>query len=194
MKASYGHLPDMDILPKQYRWRIITRQQAALVVVLLVLIAGGFSLYQNRLVQQQELDALRTELGRLALAADALAPQVKQAQTLRQEITALKSEWEGVRKAQETYQGQRVDWAALLQTVYLNPPQDVRLKSVVKKGDLLTVEGSSFAGHAAIARYHEQLVAAPQVVYVDINKVEVVRDPQAGQYIYFNMDIQLRGK
>lgn len=194
MTVSYSHRPDIDILPEKYRWRFITWIQVALIVVLVAAGAVGYSLYQGRAQGQQRLDTLQTELRRLLSAADALAPQVKQAQELRQEIGGFKTELQKLETARAQYQEKRLDWAALLPPLFLSPPQGIELKSVVKKEQTLTVEGNSYAGYPAIAKYHDQLAAAPGVIYVDINKAQVLPGPASGEYTYFSIDLKLRGK
>lgn len=192
MRAIPTRIPDVNILPEEYRWRLLTRLLGG---ALLVLIAGSVLAYfsfNNLTGIREEQSPLRTEHRRLLAAADELSPQFQQAKSLLQEITKLKEDLQKNRNARQTVLSQQREWQALLPPIFVSLPSDIELQSLTQSGTLIGITGVSQGGYPSIAQYYHQLQAISGVERVTIDRTEVKQEKEGRSYHVFELTLQLR--
>lgn|GEM_PF-2228363 len=193
MKKTPKQFPDINILPTEYRERRLTPFRAVLLLLILVCLISGYNLVQARVAASSDLATLEKELQRLTLAADKLAPKLKEAQQMQKDIDALKERVEKVKEAQMMIQGQRLDWFSLLQPLLLSPPKGIELYSINYQGLNLKVNGGSHAGYEAIFQYSDQVKEAPSVSQVFIDRVELRETEKGKSFLSFGLTLKLKG-
>ena len=149
-------VPDMNLVPPEYRRRLVSRAGLLLLLVALVGLALLWPLSrafagarESLSVQQARLEDLKRQEGKLL----ALEPEVKELRAL------LDKEEQRLRELQGDYQAfqeGRVDWPRLLGVVVERVPQGVGLRSLVQKGGNLEVKGSA-GSLPLVARYGQAL-------------------------------------
>jgi len=193
VKKTPKQFPDINILPTEYRERRLTPFRAVLLLLILVCLISGYNLVQARVAASSDLATLEKELQRLTLAADKLAPKLKEAQQMQKDIDALKERVEKVKEAQMMIQGQRLDWFSLLQPLLLSPPKGIELYSINYQGLNLKVNGGSHAGYEAIFQYSDQVKEAPSVSQVFIDRVELRETEKGKSFLSFGLTLKLKG-
>ncbi len=193
MKKTHKQFPDINILPTEYRERRLTPFRAVLFLLILVCLILGYNLVQARVAASSDLATLEKELQRLTLAADKLAPKLKEAQQMRKDIDALKERIEKIKEAQMIIQSRRPDWFSLLQPLLFSPLLGIELYSINYQGLNLKVNGGSYAGYEAIFRFSDQVKEAPSVSQVFIDRVELRETEKGGSFLSFSLTLKLKG-
>ncbi len=191
MRATYRRIPDINILPQEYRPRALSSLEWALIALLLVGVVLLPVSLRSFMDTRDTLAALESEQQRLVVATGKFSVQSQAADKLRQDMAALQVNLDKSKKVTEVLKAQRTDWGALLATTLVSVPSGIELTAVVRAPKVVTVEGVSRTGYPDIALYYNQLRAAPGVSKVTINKTLMIDGKDQGSLLSFNMSVTL---
>ncbi len=185
--------PEINILPEEYRPRLLTLFQWVLIGVILAgLIFSYFSL-QSRGEAASELAELKAELHQLQEASSKITPELEQIKKLEAEIKDLKARLEKLKQAQAVMQSKRPDWASFLSPLFLSLPEGLKLSSITQEGLNISIEGVSYAGYKPIVEYYEHLKKLPSISSVFANNMEFKSGKEGKSSLTFSLTVKLKG-
>lgn len=191
MRTTYPRFPDINILPQEYRPRVLSRLEWAIIALLLVAAVVLPLSLRSYLDARSHNSDLESERRRLVVAFDKLSSQTQEADKLRQEVSALQASLDTSKKVREALRIQRTEWGALLVPLLVSLPSGVELTSMVKAPKVITIDGVSRSGFPDLALYYSQLKTAPGVARVTITKTTVTEGKDVGSLLTFTLSIEL---
>ena len=168
MSTPSYRLAQINILPAEYRRRLLSTLQLALILLILVEAAGFYYVQQTRAGARQEVARLQADQVRIGFDVTQLEPLLAEANTLRGQVSELEAQVAKLKSGTGNIQAQRVDWPAILGPLATQLPEGMSLTSIDKVGSKFNIAGVSTKGAEAVNLYHQQLTRSPQIKKVTI--------------------------
>ncbi len=191
MSTPSYRLTQINILPAEYRRKLISTLQLALVLIILLEGAGLYALQQRRADSQDENTRLERDQTRISRSIADLDSLVAEAVALQNEVAVLEAAVSKLKSGQDRVQAQRLDWPEVLRPLVLEMPEGLSLTSVENVGSAFNVAGVSIGSADPVNRYHAQLVRSPQVTRVTIQTMKTVTSESNPPYIVFTMLVEV---
>ncbi|MBI4310452.1 MAG: hypothetical protein HY681_01615 [Chloroflexi bacterium] len=168
MSTQPYRLGQINILPAEYRQRLLSTLQLALLFVALAGLAAASLALQSATAAKEDIRRLEADQARIGRNIAQLESLVVEANALRDEISELEAGITKLRSGEAQVEAQRLDWPAILSPLVFDLPDGLSLTSLEKIDSGFAVAGVSTKGVAGVERYHAQLTASPRIKKVEI--------------------------
>jgi Tfp pilus assembly protein PilN len=163
-------IPNFNLIPPEYRRRIIPRRQRViqLLLLLMIVVAASFipGLYQRRTVHDAAIKAFQVDIAAIEAELERVSTERDEAEEWLTSIRAMKEEHHTLlnqrQRAWDELGVNPVEWHELTAAVFRSRLFSVQLSSVEMQGMRVTISGVA-PNYVALLRYHGALLADPTI-------------------------------
>lgn len=168
--STSANIPDINLLPQEYRQPVLSRRQIGLIFLIVVLLAGTLVIYQSKSSTSTDIARMESEMSEVQEQLESLEEKEKEAQHLREQIEDARQQLEQTKQAEELISSRKVNWASFISYFFSSASQAINLQSVSTNEAGFLVEGSS-TPPGAVWPYYENLSDTPEIAIVEVQSL-----------------------
>jgi len=169
-ERHYQGLPNFNLIPPEYRIRIIPRRQRViqLLLLLMIVVAASFipGLYQTMSAHEAAIEAFQVDVTAIEAELERVTAERDEAEEWLTSIRAMKEEHQALlnqrQRAWDELGVNPVEWHELTAAVFRSRLFGVQLSSVEIQGMGVTISGTA-PDYIALLRYRTALLADPAI-------------------------------
>lgn len=167
---AYAQIPNISLLPEEYRRPLISILQLCLILVILAALIGAYFALQGKSSQEAGVAGLEAEISRLETEIETSAATAEQAEEISREIDEAGQDLDRARESREYISSEQVSWSKPVLLLFNSLPSGVMLSSVTQDGLKLSIRGTS-PDTESLFLYHDRLLDSSETEDVFIQSL-----------------------
>lgn len=165
-------LPSINLIPEEYRRRLLTRKETIALVFLVIFVIFASSSYMKLSNQRSEIADLNYFQAKLNQEKISLKISLDKADLIRQDITKLKGTIEQQQKVLASIPSETQKWDPLIKVLLVEAPQGITITIISREENRVTVEGASKPDLLPLQTYLQHVSQVPSITSVIVNKAD----------------------
>ncbi len=168
--SGFVNIPDINLLPQEYRQPILSRRQIGVIFLIVVLLVGTLVIYQSKSSTSAEIVSLETEMNEVQGQLESLEGKEEEAQRLQDQTEEARQQLEQIKQAEGLISSRKVNWASFISYFFGSQTPEITLKSVSTAESGFVLKGSS-APPNAVWDYYKNLSDTPEIQTVEVQSL-----------------------
>ena len=167
---AYAQIPNISLLPEEYRRPLISILQLCLILVILAALSGAYFAFHGKSSQEAGMAGLEAEISRLETEIETSAATGEQAREISREIDEAGQDLDRARESREYISSEQVSWSKPVLLLFNSLPSGVMLSSVTQDGLKVSIRGTS-PDTESLFLYHDCLLNSSETEDVFIQSL-----------------------